>query len=95
MKLSLKNIVWKEGDFYVAQCLNVEVNSFGETKQEALSNLKEAIELYFEDSGNNQPNKVYYLPSILSSWSLNKQLPKLKYDPRVYGNADELNKDLW
>lgn len=50
MKLSLKNIVWKEGDFYVAQCLNVEVNSFGKTKQEALSNLKEAIELYFEDA---------------------------------------------
>lgn len=49
MKLSLKNIVWKEGDFYVAQCLNVEVSSFGVTKPEALSNLKEALELYFED----------------------------------------------
>jgi len=49
MKLSVKNIVWREGEFFVAQCLNVEVSSFGETKQEALSNLKEALELYFED----------------------------------------------
>jgi predicted RNase H-like HicB family nuclease len=49
VKLSLKNIIWKEGDLYVAQYLNVEVNSFGNTKQEALSNLKEALELYFED----------------------------------------------
>lgn len=49
MKLMLKNIVWKEGDFFVAQCLNVEVNSFGKTKDEALINLQEALELYFED----------------------------------------------
>ena len=45
----LKNIVWKEGSYYVAQCLNVEVSSFGETKQEALDNLNEALELYFEN----------------------------------------------
>ena len=49
MKLSLKNIVWKEADFYVARCLNVEVSSFGETKNAALKNLQEALDLYFED----------------------------------------------
>ena len=49
MKISLDNIVWKEGEYFVAQCLNVEVNSFGNTKEEALSNLREALELYFED----------------------------------------------
>lgn len=45
----LQNVVWKEGKFYVAQCLNVEVSSFGKTKKEALNNLSEALELY---SGN-------------------------------------------
>lgn len=35
--------------YYVAQCLNVDVSSFGETKQEALTNLNEVLELYFED----------------------------------------------
>lgn len=49
MKVLLKNIVWKEGEFYVAQCLNVEVSSFGDTKEEAIKNLKEALDLYFED----------------------------------------------
>ncbi|MDB5246426.1 MAG: hypothetical protein JWQ40_820, partial [Segetibacter sp.] len=49
MKVPLKNIVWKEGEFYVAQCLNVEVSSFGDTKEEALKNLQEALDLYFED----------------------------------------------
>ena len=45
----LQNVVWKEGKFYVAQCLNVEVSSFGKTKKDALDNLNEALELYFED----------------------------------------------
>ena len=48
-KIILKNVVWKEGKYYVAQCLNVDVSSFGKTKKEALSNLDEALELYFED----------------------------------------------
>ena len=38
------------GDVYVARCLAVEVASHGDTQQEALANLREALELYFEDS---------------------------------------------
>lgn len=44
------NIVWKEGKYFVAQCLNVDVSSFGKTYEEALKNLKEAVELYLEDA---------------------------------------------
>lgn len=50
MKTLFQNVVWKEGEQYVAQCLNVEVSSFGDTKEEALRNLEEALELYFEDT---------------------------------------------
>jgi predicted RNase H-like HicB family nuclease len=39
-----------EGDLYVARCLEVEVTSQGETVEESLANLREALELYFEDS---------------------------------------------
>jgi len=49
-KIDLKNIVWKEGKYYVAQSLNVDVSSFGKNKKEALANLTEALELYFEDA---------------------------------------------
>ena len=48
-KIDLKNVVWKEGKHYVAQCLNVDVSSFGKTRNEALKALDEALELYFED----------------------------------------------
>jgi predicted RNase H-like HicB family nuclease len=38
-----------EEPWYVARCLDAEVASQGETAAEALANLKEALELYFED----------------------------------------------
>lgn len=47
-KINLKNIVWKEGKHFVAQCLNVDVSSFGKNKSEALANLHEALALYFD-----------------------------------------------
>jgi predicted RNase H-like HicB family nuclease len=46
---TLKYIVQKEGKFYVSQCLNVDVSSFGTTVHEAIDNLNEALMLYFED----------------------------------------------
>jgi predicted RNase H-like HicB family nuclease len=46
---TLKYVIYREGKYYVSQCLNVEVSSFGNTFQEALDNLNEALELYFED----------------------------------------------
>jgi len=57
-KINFKNIVWKEGKYYVAQCLNVDVSSFGTTKKEALVHLQEALELYFEDNKNLKTSKV-------------------------------------
>jgi predicted RNase H-like HicB family nuclease len=42
--------VTHEPPWYVARCLEVEVTSQGETMEEALENLKEALELYFEDT---------------------------------------------
>ncbi|HMO78557.1 MAG TPA: type II toxin-antitoxin system HicB family antitoxin [Candidatus Paceibacterota bacterium] len=47
---NFKNVVWKEGKQFVAQSLNVDVSSFGDSKAEALQNLREALELYFEDA---------------------------------------------
>jgi len=44
----LENVVWKEGEYFVAQCLNVDISSFGDTREDALSNLDEAINLYLE-----------------------------------------------
>jgi predicted RNase H-like HicB family nuclease len=49
-KLYLQSVVYREGEHYVAQCLNIDVSSFGDTEAEALASLQEALELYFEDA---------------------------------------------
>jgi predicted RNase H-like HicB family nuclease len=43
-------VVSQEGEWYLARCLEVEVASQGHSVEEALANLKEALELYFEDA---------------------------------------------
>ncbi len=42
-------VIWKEEKHYIAQCLNVDVSSFGDSIDEAIANIKEAVELYFEN----------------------------------------------
>ena len=47
--LQLTAAITHEGAWYVARCLQVEVASQGESVEQALDNLREALELYFED----------------------------------------------
>lgn len=56
--VNVKNVVWKEGKYHVAQCLNVDVSSFGKTRKEALANLDEALSLYFEDAKPTKISKI-------------------------------------
>ena len=56
--LEFKSVVYQEGKYFVAQCLNVDVSSFGKTEKEALANLKEALELYFEDANPSESHLV-------------------------------------
>lgn len=46
---TLHAIIWKEEKFFVAKLLELELASQGKTKEEALKNLKEALDLYLED----------------------------------------------
>lgn len=50
--------VWGEDEWYVAQCPELDIASQGETEDEALSNLKEALELYFEQPCATRPPLV-------------------------------------
>lgn len=55
VKRSFSATVWREGDLYASQCLEVDVASQGETEEEALDNLKEALELHFEPPQATRP----------------------------------------
>ena len=55
---NIKFVVYKEEKYYVSQCLNVDVSSFGETIDEAISALKEAVSLYFENESSGDEYQV-------------------------------------
>lgn len=65
------SLIWQEDKLFVAKCLEVEVASQGKTKKEARDNLKEALQLYFEDE------KVEKLPPNL--FLKQPQLETIKY----------------
>lgn len=46
-KQDLHTIVWREDKLFAAKFLEIELASQGETKKEAIDNLKEALSLRF------------------------------------------------
>ena len=50
MSFKVTVIVQKDGNWYVAKCLENSVASQGKSVEEAINNLREALELYYEDS---------------------------------------------
>lgn len=58
MKRAFSARIWREGDWYVSQCLELDVASQGATEAEALANLKEALELHFEPPLATRPPEV-------------------------------------
>jgi predicted RNase H-like HicB family nuclease len=44
------SVIWREKEGYVSKCPELGVASAGDTVEEALSNLREAVELYLENA---------------------------------------------
>lgn len=51
---TLTAAVHQEDDWFVARCLELDVASQGESLDEALANLREAVELYLEQVSQPQ-----------------------------------------
>ena len=47
MKQLFSASVWREGEWFIAQCVQVDIASQGATEDEALDNLRDALELHF------------------------------------------------
>jgi len=47
MKQRFSASIWQEGEWFIAQCVQVDVASQGATEDEALENLRDALALHF------------------------------------------------
>ncbi len=58
MNRNVRAVVWPEGKWFIAQCLDIDIASQGQTEPEALDNLRDALELHFT------PPVASALPSV-------------------------------
>lgn len=54
-KLTFSALLWKEGKLQIAWCPELDVASQGKKVEDALANLREAIDLYLEDEDAKIP----------------------------------------
>lgn len=59
MSIKYNVIIQKEENWYVAKCLDNNIASQGKTIEEAMANLKEALELYMQDEEPVKPKEIY------------------------------------
>ena len=49
-KIQLTVMIWEEEGLYLSKCPEIEVSSCGNSPQEALANIHEAINLYLDNA---------------------------------------------
>jgi predicted RNase H-like HicB family nuclease len=64
--LTFSAILWKEGKLQIAWCPELDIASQGKKIEEALSNLREAVELYLEDDDAKIPTNKSPILTTLS-----------------------------
>ena len=64
VKLKLSAAVHREGEWFVSWCPELDVASQGRTVEEALSNLREALELRLEGQEVDLPEEPFLLTTI-------------------------------
>ena len=58
MNIKYNVVIQNEEEWYVAKCLDNSVASQGRTIEEAIQNLKEALELYYENEEPILPKEI-------------------------------------
>ena len=68
MKRKFNIVIWKEWEYFVTRVIENNVSSFWKTKEEALKNTHEALELYYEEDADMNKDLEWYRikePSLL------------------------------
>lgn len=67
MQKILTAVITREGDGFVSLCPEIDVASQGYSVEEAKSNLREAVELFFECASNDEIEERWMQESYISA----------------------------
>lgn len=76
MKPNLHILNSKEGDYYIAHCLEFDLISQGYTHQEARDNLTDLISSYLQFAKEKDIEQFAYYPAPKIYWDREKKEPK-------------------
>ncbi len=68
--IPLSAVLNQEGDGYVSLCTELDIASQGATVEEALSNLKEAVEGFFETADPKEVRQRLKKPSLFTHFEV-------------------------
>jgi predicted RNase H-like HicB family nuclease len=68
--IPLSAVLNQEGDGYVSLCTELDIASQGSTIEEALSNLKEAVEVFFETASPEEIQQRLKKPSLFAHFEV-------------------------
>jgi predicted RNase H-like HicB family nuclease len=60
--------IYKKNKWYVSMCLEMGVSSQGKTEEEALENVKEAIQIHYDYAKENNNMEYLFSPSDGKEW---------------------------
>ena len=78
MSIRYNVMIQKEENWYIAKCLDNNVASQGKTIEEAMKNLKEALELYAQDEKTIQQKETFFTTLEVVVWVQSIQYYRLK-----------------
>jgi len=64
MRITATIAIHQEDDWYVAKCLENSIASQGRTIDDALTNIKEALELFYEDNDNTPELRRQFITTL-------------------------------
>jgi len=64
VRVRLSAVVHREGTWFVGWCPELDIASQGRSVEEALANLREALELRLEDEGVQMPEEPFLLTTV-------------------------------
>ena len=65
--MQLTAIIEREGNTYIATCIDLDIVSQGNTPEQARLNLVEAVELFFETAAPSEVRRRLKHPKIITS----------------------------
>ena len=64
MKLKVTVMIEKDENWYVSKCIENNIATQGKTIEESLENLKEALELYYENNESIEEDKKIFITTM-------------------------------